>query len=50
MEYVNLGNSGLKVSRVAIGSWLTYGSSVDKQGTAACIRAALDLGLSLIHI
>jgi len=48
MEYVNLGNSGLKVSRVAIGSWLTYGSSVDKQGTAACIRAALDLGVIFV--
>ncbi|MCO4771457.1 MAG: aldo/keto reductase family protein [Deltaproteobacteria bacterium] len=48
MQYVNLGNSGLKVSRVAIGSWLTYGSSVDKSGTAACIRAALDLGVIFV--
>jgi len=48
MQYVNLGNSGLKVSRVAIGSWLTYGSSVDREGTAACIRAALDRGVIFV--
>jgi voltage-dependent potassium channel beta subunit len=48
MEYMNLGLSGLKVSRVAIGSWLTYGSSVHKEETAACIRAALDQGVILV--
>ena len=48
MEYMNLGLSGLKVSRVAIGSWLTYGSAVHKEQTAACIRAALDHGVILV--
>jgi voltage-dependent potassium channel beta subunit len=48
MEYVNLGDSGLKISRVAIGSWLTFGASVDSDGTAACVRAALDAGVNLI--
>lgn len=48
MEYMNLGLSGLKVSRVAIGSWLTYGSAVHKEQTAACIRAALDRGVILV--
>ena len=48
MQYMNLGASGLKVSRVAIGSWLTYGSSVQKEETAACIRAALDQGVILV--
>ena len=48
MEYMNLGLSGLKVSRVAIGSWLTYGSSVEKEKTGACIRAALDHGVILV--
>ncbi len=48
MQYVNLGASGLLVSRVAIGSWLTYGSSVDREGTAACIRAALDRGVIFV--
>ena len=48
MNYVNLGDSGLKVSRAAIGSWLTFGASVDGDGTAACVRAALDAGVNLI--
>ncbi len=48
MQYVNLGRSGLKVSRVALGSWLTYGSSVDGTGTGACVRAALDAGVIFI--
>jgi len=48
MEYVNLGNSGLKVSTVALGSWLTYGSGVDRERTAACVRRALELGVIFI--
>jgi aryl-alcohol dehydrogenase-like predicted oxidoreductase len=48
MQYVHLGASGLKVSRVAIGSWLTFGSSVDSDGTAACVRAALDRGVIFV--
>ena len=45
MEYRRLGRSGLRVSEVVLGSWLTYGSSVDEPGTAACVRAALDVGI-----
>ena len=45
MEYRRLGRSGLRVSEVVLGSWLTYGSSVDESGTAACVRAALDVGI-----
>ena len=48
MDYINLGDSGLKVSRAAIGSWLTFGASVDSDGTAACVRAALDEGVNFI--
>ena len=48
MDYVNLGHSGLKVSRIAIGSWLTYGSSIGREGAAACIKAALDAGVIFI--
>jgi voltage-dependent potassium channel beta subunit len=48
MEYTNLGRSGLQVSRIALGSWLTYGSSVDGEGTDACVRAALDAGVIFI--
>ncbi|MHC5011948.1 MAG: aldo/keto reductase family protein [Planctomycetota bacterium] len=45
MEYRQLGRSGLRVSEVVLGSWLTFGSSVDAEGTAACVRAALDEGI-----
>ncbi|MCP4869282.1 MAG: aldo/keto reductase [Proteobacteria bacterium] len=48
MQYTNLGHSGLQVSRIAIGSWLTYGSAVDGSGTDACIRAAMDAGVIFI--
>lgn len=48
MKYIRLGNSGLKVSRVAIGSWLTYGSAIDGTGAEPCIRAALDAGVILV--
>jgi len=45
MKYRRLGRSGLKVSEVVLGSWLTFGSSVDERATAACVRAALDAGI-----
>ncbi len=45
MEYRNLGRSGLKVSTIGIGSWLTFGSSVGEEGTRACVRAALEAGV-----
>lgn len=45
MKYVGLGASGLKVSSISLGSWLTYGSSVDLDTTEACVRAALDRGV-----
>ena len=48
MQYVNLGRSGLRVSRLSIGSWLTFGSSVDDSGTERCVRAALDGGVNVI--
>ena len=48
MQYVNMGHSGLKVSRLSIGSWLTFGSSVDAPGTERCVRAALDGGVNVI--
>lgn len=48
MQYVNLGRSGLRISRLSIGSWLTFGSSVGDDGTEACVRAALDAGVNVI--
>jgi voltage-dependent potassium channel beta subunit len=48
MEYRRLGDSGLRVSEIALGSWLTFGDSVDLAGTTACVRAALDCGVNFL--
>jgi voltage-dependent potassium channel beta subunit len=45
MEYRQLGRSGLRVSEVALGSWLTFGATVDVPATEAIVRAALDAGI-----
>ncbi|HKA15713.1 MAG TPA: aldo/keto reductase family protein [Myxococcota bacterium] len=47
MEYRNLGRSGLVVSEVSVGSWLTLGSSVDRAGTREIVHRAFDLGVNL---
>ncbi|MGH9165960.1 MAG: aldo/keto reductase family protein [Acidimicrobiales bacterium] len=48
MEYRRLGDSELVVSEIALGSWLTYGAGVDVDNGRACVRRALDLGITLI--
>jgi aryl-alcohol dehydrogenase-like predicted oxidoreductase len=47
MQYRRLGRSGLRVSEISLGSWLTYGATVDVAGAAKVVRAALDLGVNL---
>ncbi len=47
MEYRNLGRSGLVVSEVSVGSWLTLGSSVDRAATREIVQRAFDLGVNL---
>jgi aryl-alcohol dehydrogenase-like predicted oxidoreductase len=47
MQYRNLGRSGLKVSVVGLGSWLTFGNTVDAAGTSRLVRAAFDRGVNL---
>jgi voltage-dependent potassium channel beta subunit len=46
MRYRNLGRSGLLVSEIALGSWLTLGSSVDGGASRAIVRRAFDLGIN----
>ncbi len=46
MKYRNLGRSGLKVSEISLGSWLTYGKSVDDGTAASTIRQAYELGVN----
>ncbi len=46
MEFRRLGKSGLKVSEIAYGNWLTHGSQVEEESAVACVRAALDMGVT----
>lgn len=46
MEFRYLGNSGLKVSEIIYGNWLTHGSQVENDAAHACVRAALDAGIT----
>jgi voltage-dependent potassium channel beta subunit len=47
VEYRNLGNSGLQVSEVSLGSWLTLGSSLDGDSARGLVHEAYDLGINL---
>ncbi len=46
MEFRHLGRSGLKISEIAYGNWLTHGSQVEQDAALACVRAALDAGIT----
>jgi aryl-alcohol dehydrogenase-like predicted oxidoreductase len=46
MEYRHLGQSGLKVSEIAYGNWITHGSQIEEEAARACVQAALDEGIS----
>ena len=46
MEFRNLGRSGLKISEIAYGNWITHGGQVEADAAKACVRAALDAGIT----
>ncbi|PFN95887.1 aldo/keto reductase [Bacillus sp. AFS076308] len=46
MQYRRLGNTGLKVSEISLGSWLTYGGYVEEQNAVASIDQAYELGIN----
>ena len=48
MEYQNLGRSGLKVSRISLGSWLTIGNVIDQSASDALVRRAIEHGINLL--
>lgn len=48
MRYRQLGSSTLRVSEIALGSWLTYSGGIEKQLAFSCVRQALDSGITLI--
>jgi aryl-alcohol dehydrogenase-like predicted oxidoreductase len=46
MEFRHLGTSGLRVSEIAYGNWLTHGSQVEEDAARACVRQALEEGIT----
>ena len=48
MKYRDLGDSGISVSEICLGSWLTYGVGVDTSAAEACIHRAFDEGINFI--
>ena len=46
MKYRYLGNSGLRITELTYGNWLTHGSQVEADTATACVRAALDHGIT----
>ena len=46
MEFRHLGRSGLKITEITYGNWLTHGSQVENDVANACVRAALDAGIT----
>jgi voltage-dependent potassium channel beta subunit len=48
MRYRKVGKSGLKVSEISLGSWLTYGGSVEDEMAKKCMTAAIENGINFI--
>jgi aryl-alcohol dehydrogenase-like predicted oxidoreductase len=46
VEFRRLGRSGLSVSEIAYGNWITHGSQVEEDAALACVRAAFDSGIT----
>lgn len=46
MKHRFLGTSGLQISEIAYGNWLTHGSQVENEAATACVHAALDAGIT----
>jgi voltage-dependent potassium channel beta subunit len=46
MNYRHLGASGLRVSEIALGSWLTYGGTVEDDSAVSCIHRAFEQGVN----
>lgn len=46
MEYRRLGSSGMYVSEITYGNWITHGSQVEQDAAIKCVRTALDVGIT----
>ena len=48
MNRRKLGSSGIEVSEISLGSWLTYSGGVSREQAEACVKAAFDVGIDFI--
>ena len=48
MQYRRLGTSDLEVSEIGLGSWLTFGSGIDRERSVGCVDRAFELGITFI--
>jgi voltage-dependent potassium channel beta subunit len=48
VRYRKVGKSGLKISEISLGSWLTYGGTVENEMAKKCMATALDNGINFI--
>jgi aryl-alcohol dehydrogenase-like predicted oxidoreductase len=46
MEYRRLGSSGMYVSEISYGNWITHGSQVEQDAAIKCVKTALDVGIT----
>ena len=46
MEYRRLGNTGMYVSEISYGNWITHGNQVEATAANACVKAAFDAGIT----
>jgi aryl-alcohol dehydrogenase-like predicted oxidoreductase len=46
MEFRHLGRSGLLISEISYGNWLTHGSQIEEETARQCVRAALEIGIT----
>src|SRR5688500_20223997 len=46
MEFRRLGRSGMKVSEISYGNWLTHGPQGEAEQATACVREALEVGIT----
>ena len=46
MEYRRLGSSGMYVSEITYGNWITHGSQVEQDAAIKCVRTAFDMGIT----
>ncbi len=46
MKYRYLGRSGMQITEISYGNWLTHGSQIEEEQATACVHAALDLGIT----